>query len=161
MKSIALFLLFCLPLHAQEEGCPFNFEDAKTPFIQNEKLYTKLLPVTKDAGKSILSQKIIAKNGTEITYQEGGCSHYAYSFTFTPKKVESTPDRLYQQVEDEFKTLPLTTPKDFRVITEAFKKTNWKNIKAANGQHTFSCGEASCALKTTTKDFTISFDQSL
>ncbi len=93
--------------------------------------------------------KVLLKNGIEVTFSIGGCAHYGYTFIFKGKEITKVKNNeMLKRAERLLRNLELNqnSEKDelLNAIAEAIKL---KTVEEQKGMIKLPCGEAYCLLQ--------------
>lgn len=149
-KVLALFI------QAQgygEQQCLIENKDLKSALNLKPKYFKSTGKV--EVGNREVHQTVVLKNGQQVTYSEGGCQHFSYSFSY--KNAAAGLQKLAPKAQAELairllKQTPTTahgTDKK-NILIKALKTA----IKDGTIKDSFSlpCGDASCEIAASPED---------
>jgi len=144
--ALALVIVAPVFIYAAEEDCTLSsdaLEEALDPKASNVK---KILPTKKEDRH--LKQTVVFSNDVKLTYQVGGCEHYAYTLTYeNVEKPKAKNLKSYTQLAlDLIKQTKFKAGKEEKVLTKSLEKGLQKS-GAAKWPLDLGCQDAICQIE--------------
>ncbi|MES2526475.1 MAG: hypothetical protein V4598_05285 [Bdellovibrionota bacterium] len=139
MKNTLISLLLLLSFHSSaQEDCSLNPEAIKGV----------LKGAQTKREKHGVTETLTLKNGVKITYQMGGCAHYAYSFMFENFGKEKLTDRtvILALAAKLLNDTPVIETANRDRLLNSIKEAGQTKEKLEDHELQIPCGDANCAI---------------
>lgn len=144
MKITLLIAITCLSLNTfSQEECTLNSEAIKGN-LSGAKTVREKHGVT---------ETLTLKNGVKITYQMGGCAHYAYSFTYENFGAEKLTEKkaILLLAEKLLRATPVKDTSQSERFFQSMKEAGNSKDKSESGILNLPCGDANCSIDVSEK----------
>lgn len=152
---------------AEDMDCILQQQDAVVGLLnQKNSNVSKTLPAKKYLEGRRLTESLVMKDDTQITYDVGGCAHYSFSFTYENLKNLATDKQglltrallLLQQTP----VLEGPNAKNIEILKRAIQREQSGTQKIEKDSLKLTCGDAICVLEIKGKtSLKISYDFAL